>query len=478
MVRALGAIVLLGSWLFPDPSHANDATFGGAGGSLTVRDETRVQMRSEDILMTFDDYRWNVEAEYVFFNHASETVTLQVGFPELRCEQHADCVDVAFKNLTTHVDGKVVSHRRGKLADDQAWSGYLGLVWLFDVTFPAEREVRVRHSYSVASGEDVEGFTYTSYVTKTGARWKGTIESARFRGRFPPFTHTIERRSSKGLTESPPVQGASYVEYTLEGKNWVPREDVEISFNVSPRMARRGDGKDTAGMSCFYGGRDEPSAQECLNLLYAARGYNFESAALREYFYSGNPQFRQAKQLGFRQVWVRDMLPLEGFSERWFTQRDKPLLVELRKKRAAEAANPTDTNQVQTPSAGGTSTAPAPSGAVSTETSSTEGSTVPPATEPTTSASTQAAAPSEESPPALTSPTKTPSPARATPTPDSAEAKPRASAGLCAWSVAGLEHAAPTRWLLTLVMLVSCRWRNTRAVRWDGIAALLRNLLR
>src|SRR5690606_33503191 len=95
------------------------------------------------------------------------------------------------ENLRTEIDGKEVAHRQGTLTKDHAWKPHLGVVWLYDVTFPARKEIHILHTYSVASGSDVEGNQFTTYVTRTGALWAGTIGHARFTFRLPATAHTV-----------------------------------------------------------------------------------------------------------------------------------------------------------------------------------------------------------------------------------------------------------------------------------------------
>ncbi len=300
-------------------AQANDATFGGGSGQLVPMANNQVEMRSEDIELLAHHDGWDVHAKYVFVNHAKAATRLQVGFPELRCEVDSDCVGVAFEKLRTTVDGKPVPHREGKLAKEQPWSQYLGVVWLFDVTFPPGKAVTVEHSYSMGTGENVEGYRYTTYVTKTGAGWKGSIGHARFVARLPPFTHVVVKEVSKGLQAHPPKTGrAGLVEYVLEGNDWTPTQDVTISYNATSRGVSYPNLDELHWSGCFYTTKLDPAlVRSCKNLLYASKGYRFEKKEIAAFFYGGNHDFYE-KSFDYFTGWARDLLELDGFSTAWF----------------------------------------------------------------------------------------------------------------------------------------------------------------
>ena len=86
MIRFVAALFVGVCFLTSSPNaFANDSTFGGAGGTLAPLKETRIRMASEHItLEARASDIWTVQAEYVFENLTSESVTVQMGF-ELGC---------------------------------------------------------------------------------------------------------------------------------------------------------------------------------------------------------------------------------------------------------------------------------------------------------------------------------------------------------------------------------------------------------
>jgi hypothetical protein len=335
VTKRIGVVVIAG-YAVSGSALANDSAFGGAGADLVPLTAQKVQMVSEDIVLTSVDEQWSVEARYVFRNRGASEVTVQVGFPEFRCERDsdADCVDVAFGDLQTKVDGTPVQHRQGKLTRKHGWSDFLGVVWLFDVVFPVGREVVVEHRYTLASGGDLGGNRYTSYVTRTGTSWSGPIAHAKFTARLPPFVRWVGAVKVPGLRAKPPrlvLEGTPHVEQQLEGKDWKPQGGVYFHYNTSsemtlePIVAGKGAQGERANRlyrsgPCF---EDDEKAdfQSCLNDLYAAKGYPFKNAALARKYYSGNPTFRLSEE-DEGKVWVRDAVALPTFSTSWFDRFD------------------------------------------------------------------------------------------------------------------------------------------------------------
>lgn len=312
--------------LFVAPALANDATFGGAGADLVPLEESRVQMLSEDILIEYRG-RWHVTAVYVFENATPNVVKLQVGFPEYRCQNpDEDCANVPFRDLRTEVDGELVPHRVGSVADSHPWKPYLGVVWLYDVAFPPHTQTRVVHRYSVESGADVEGNLFTTYVTRTGAAWAKNIGEARFTFRLPAAAHTIVVPDAVKLLSVrtvDPEGPAPYVEVVCAEKNWDPKGDLFIEFNATARMVMTRPQK--AGSSdlpmaerCPYeldeGEHTAKQRQMCRNDEYAVAGYPFKRKALQEYYYGQNPDWRaEPYPWDTSRVWyVRGLRPFPG----------------------------------------------------------------------------------------------------------------------------------------------------------------------
>lgn len=342
----------------PGVALANDSTFGGAPADLVPLAEQRVRMLAEDVVLTASDDEWQIEARYQFQNLAAKEVTVQVGFPEFRCprDSDSDCADAAFRDLVTLVDGVAVQHRRGKLGKKHGWADFLGVVWLFDVTFPVGRPLAITHRYRLTTGGDLSGNRYTGYVTRTGRSWAGSIGKATFTAVLPPYARAIYDVDAPGLRATPPRlvldSGPPRVELRLEGKDWKPQGGVFFSYNASssmtlePIVAKKLDANGRIDLfqddRCPFGD-DSVDAQSCLNDLYASRGYPFENPALHRKYYSGDPTFRAVETFEGK-MWVRDASPLAAFTTAWFDNFDQAGLEQwtklLAKQRAARAAAP------------------------------------------------------------------------------------------------------------------------------------------
>lgn len=340
----LSLCLALGPSLATIPALANDSTFGGAGSDLVPLEETRVQMQSEDIRIEFrrvqQRARWHVTARYVFRNLTREAVRAQVGFPEYRCQDEGqDCQNVPFEDLRTEVDGTPVVHRQGALNEQHAWQPHLGVVWLYDVRFPAGRDVNILHTYSLASGEDVDQNQSTTYVTRTGALWAGLIGHARFTFRLPHTAHTIsvpEGIALRHVRLVDPDGPSPFVEVVCEQSNWSPQGDLWLSFNEGADYAVGRLGKQALARSGLRadelcpprGERDEATPaqrQMCVNDRYAVAGFPFKRKNLRDYYYGDPHAFREEPTIWDpEQRWyVRGLRPFPGLSA-WQSAEPKP----------------------------------------------------------------------------------------------------------------------------------------------------------
>jgi hypothetical protein len=355
-------IVVVGAWVLGTAAAwANDATFGGAGADLVPLERNDVEMKAEEIVLEAVGVRWKVKARYVFSNHAAEPVNLQVGFPEYRCDSdgESDCGKTAFRDLRTKVAGVPVAHRSGTLDKRHAWAPYLGTVWLFDVTFPSGKDVVIEHEYSLDAGENVMGDIYTTYVTRTGASWRGSIGSARFTAILPPYTHTVKQPVVAGMTVHPPVLVPgpnAHVKLALEAHDWNPKGEVPISFNddaryVEARLATASTAWQQPLVAHDVLFRPElcldlehltpEGAQDCRNAIYASKGFPFKKSDLVARFYSGSPTFRLVNTGEMGSYWVRNPSALPSFSEAFFNRLDRQLLRDLERIAPPSSAAPT-----------------------------------------------------------------------------------------------------------------------------------------
>lgn len=292
-------IVILAVLSVASGVSANDASFGGNGTDLIPQRESRVRMVAEDILleMTSDkEPAWRVTARYTFENPTDAPVKLQVGFPEFACTWGGEgCHGKGgvFRGMKTTVGGKRVKGREGKLAREHEWSEQISRVFLYDIEFPAQKQVEVVHRYTYDRSVSVDG-EWVSYLTRTGALWNGPIGHARFTIRTP--------RRPWGLSWPPEYELTSYrerkkgrgavTEMVFEARKWTPTRDFVVQL-FNEFVAGEHHKQECPLTFWVKDGHLEDELSEmtdeqlriCRNLPYAHHGYPFKKSELRALFY-------------------------------------------------------------------------------------------------------------------------------------------------------------------------------------------------
>jgi len=300
------------------PCHAlaNDAAFAGPASDLVPLKNTRVQMRSEHIVLEQPkpNARWKAVAIYRFFNPRRKPVNLQVGFPEARCGPDEECAGpngAGFLNLVTTVRGKAVKLRTGKVAANTEWAPRVGKVWLFDVTFQPREEVKIVHKYEFYAGLDPYGSSIT-YVTRTGALWKGKIGLALFTIRVPekPWTVVYPRGYRLRSYGEKRVADRRFTELVFKQKKWRPKRDLTIHFGgemLAPMAGKCPDQKmvidavkaDTTtpgALQRVLTMRNTKDLRLCRNRVFARHGYVFSDKTLGRFFYGNKGLSVEARQ--------------------------------------------------------------------------------------------------------------------------------------------------------------------------------------
>lgn len=344
LLRRIPAGVVTSLLTFAAVASANDFVAGGTPADLLPIKESRITMKSEDIVMAYRDGVWSVKADYVFSNSSSEAIEEQVGFPELNCNPNEgfDCNPDAFRNLATTVNGRAVTHERGRISQIHEWSKDLGTVWLFNASFAPFQPTKISHSYQVFTGGNLSWVYDIHYLVKTGRGWAGKIGTARFRVKLPPAAHTVTIEDYP----HPPrfvADGKERPYFLLERTNtdWVPPETIGMAFvftswsDISERLgadrfARSGVKKEE---ECVSPVAPETAAQArmCKNLIYAISGFPFKSEKLQKYFYGNQFDWRRAKDSSLDDVWVRGLRPFQNFEPSWIPALDRSFLRHLEK---------------------------------------------------------------------------------------------------------------------------------------------------
>lgn len=323
MSRGLASALLI---VWPAVAAANDGNFGGSGASLAPLASTDVKMLREDITLELAGrpLAWRVTAIYEFENPTGAPVTVQMGYPETRCDpDEGDCMGQGgrFRGLDTKVRGRRVRHRVGRVAESSPWAMELERVFLFDVVFAARERVRVEHrytydrSFTAVLGENVH------YLTRTGSLWNGPIGEARFTVRTPNPPLVVEHPRSVPLTSWDRVvrDGRGVTELVFVVRNYRPTEDFEVLLGEPARLQAGeaiGDGSiDVADcVAAATAGRSREARQMtdeflressvetltgCQNLLLALSGSPMPDARWTRAFYGG-----EGRTSGMGDGWV------------------------------------------------------------------------------------------------------------------------------------------------------------------------------
>lgn len=324
------AIFGLAALAWSAEAGANDGNFGGSGASLAPLASTPVKMLREDITLELAGrpLAWRVTAAYEFENPTGAPVTVQMGYPETRCDpEEGDCMGQGgrFRGLDTKVRGRPVRHRVGRVAESSPWAMELARVYLFDVTFAARERVRIEHrytydrSFTAVLGENVH------YLTRTGTLWSGPIGEARFVVRTPNPPLVVEHPRSVPLTSwDRVVQGGRGVtELVFVARDYRPTEDFGVLLGEPARLQAGepiGDGSvDVTGcVAALTAGRSregrraaeeylrESTAEEltgCQNLVLALSGSPMPDARWTRALYGG-----QGRTSGMGDGWVVETL--------------------------------------------------------------------------------------------------------------------------------------------------------------------------
>jgi hypothetical protein len=352
--------------LLAPSAFANDTSVGGTGVDLYSIQQTAVRMQAEEIVLTAEADRWNIVATYTFENPSDHDVQLQVGFPEVGCpkQDDGDCHAKAFQGLTTEVDGKPVTHRKGSLAQTERWAEHLGKFWLFDVNFSAKKKVTIVHRYQMDATIDSMGGRSVFYVTRTGSTWAGPIGHAIFRFRVPAHATFLQAGEVLGPPKNPTlVQDGqlAHTEVVFEKKAWTPKGDLSFSFATAfgqfpvPRLsaevlservqALKLKEEDQCPRTSIHGLEtigSEAQAQSCRNLVYARWGHPFKKEVLNALYHQGGKGWHPAPDYGPRAL-TRDPTPMKDFSMAWTTLAERQFLKAIQVEGdAPEDERPTD----------------------------------------------------------------------------------------------------------------------------------------
>jgi hypothetical protein len=364
--RSLPVLVAVLLFAAPSVARANDGAFGGSGASLAPLASTPIRMVREDIVMELRGrpLAWDVTAHYEFENPTDEAVTVQMGYPETRCDaEEGDCVGHGgrFRGLRTRVRGRVVRERIGRVSESSPWAQELDRVHLFDVSFAPRERVTVDHhyvydrSFTAVMGENVY------YLTRTGALWNGPIGEARFTVRTPEPLYSVEHPGVFRLVQwdRRVMNGRGMSELVFEARSFTAEVDFGLLLGSVMRLEIGepiGDGSFDATV-CYLSGltgpmrpstrvffdewlRDAPPEDlaACRNLVFALSGYTFRNERWTRAFYGARPR---PGDMG--EGWVVEPLrPATRFTQAQLPRHHGTIVRAIQRELARRGAAPTD----------------------------------------------------------------------------------------------------------------------------------------
>ncbi len=270
-------------------TFANDAVFKGNGRNLLPVRETNVQMVSELIYITYGKgLGFQVEVINTFKNWGKAT-DLTVGFPFKVYYPgiEEDSIGTIRKNYSpdfeVYADGIKLKTR---LNYNNNYSDEYNVVYLFNLHFdPGETKI-LRHKYTVGGTITSTGEWDFEYILKTGALWKGNIESIAIVVEIPLVD--VQKVQAVWPSERSAFKENGNVYLTWKFVNIKPDFNLTLGgfsnyFN-SLAFENIADMIQTNELPVYIKG----NKRYLRNLIFARFGYPFKNPFVRAQFYYNN----------------------------------------------------------------------------------------------------------------------------------------------------------------------------------------------
>jgi hypothetical protein len=317
------AFVLLASLLIVPSAFADDTAFGGSGSAPTPIGQPDIEMVSEKVVINGHDVgdergegRWNVSCDFTFKNTSDKPIELKVGFPfPVREEDGAVSIpkgrkagrgDPLVYDFKVSVNGKPVMAKRTKIKANIEKGQYYRDAYIWNMKFAPNETVKVHHDYVTGVTWDVMGYSWASYVLKTGGNWKGgRIGSARIEVIPNALVRLCNKLEKDADWLVPKPKGLKVVgkgkdkKFVWDLKRYKPDDDLHVCMQTAGNYAIR----KILFPVVMYGDVEEEMAKlspERLRLLrntvYARHGRTFKDPALQKHFdkqwwYVSNPAY-------------------------------------------------------------------------------------------------------------------------------------------------------------------------------------------
>ncbi len=299
MRSSVKLVIMLIIYFFgaPSISYCDDAVYSGDGVNIYPIEETNVRLVSEEIKITQGEgLGWGVDVSINFKNEGPST-TVQMGFPfdayspddgsiEDSDSTSNNTLDPHFR---TFVDGQELKVTRRKASRNPRLTGInFPIVYTFDVFFQPGEMKTIRHTYSVGGYSDSAGNTKFKYILRTGALWKGTIDTINMSASL--YARDIPRLSCINPEESSAEKVGDRIVLHWDLKNIKPDADLVISSNRRAEISKR-----TIEDLIKANKEELMTAPACKmrslrNMVYASYGYPFKNPYVRaQFYYPGSP---------------------------------------------------------------------------------------------------------------------------------------------------------------------------------------------
>lgn len=280
--------------------------YGGRGSDLIPLQPTTVQLRAVEVRLTHvpDRDTWQISASYDLWNPGRVATPLSLLFPEEACEPGAgrECSPMrgAFVSPQTRLAGQPLEFSPAAVDVVRKWAISPGKGYLYQLTVPSRRALRLAHEYQLDRGSGGEwwGLHYLS----SGGNFAGPIGSVRYVVEVSqPLRYVIFPRAFtlRGFTEEPGGSGRSALtRLTFTAEKLDGRTDFLVAFPGSALSGQssagfcagfRGD-KSPDELTQLVRGYDVARLHACREHVLSLHGFPFKDAGQRAKYYRNSPR--------------------------------------------------------------------------------------------------------------------------------------------------------------------------------------------
>ena len=220
--------------------QCDDGFFMGAGSSVMPINSTKVKMLSEKVALKVKkigkEKQIFVTCDFAFISPEKEKILM--GFPDVEDERRAGWGG-GIKNFKVFLNGKQIDYKVKPMKPNVDLPDLrYKKIFTWNVLFPKNRIVRIRHTYDMAVSEYLNSgvygaqysVEYVPYILKTGSLWAGKIGKAE-------ITIQLDKDYPIDDLKVSPA-GSLYRNRTISWtfKNLKPAEDIRVEIHDPRRL--------------------------------------------------------------------------------------------------------------------------------------------------------------------------------------------------------------------------------------------------